>query len=40
MIGNVENIITDKFNLSKTIYVRTQQNFGSIHYVTVLKVNE
>ena len=40
IIGNVENIITDKFNLSKTLYIRTQQDFRSIHYVTVLKVNE
>ena len=40
VIGNVESIVTDKFNLTKTLNIRTQQNFGSIHYVTVLKVKE
>ena len=39
-IGNVEDITTDKYDLTKTIHVRTKQNFNSIHYVTVLKVIE
>ena len=37
-IGTVEKIESDKYNLSKTIYVKTYQNFNDIHYVTVLKV--
>ena len=40
VIGNVQDIKVDKFNLTKTLYVKTQQNFGSVHYVTVLKVIE
>lgn len=38
-IGTVERIENDKYNLSKTIYIKTGQNFNDIHYVTVLKVN-
>ena len=26
----------DKYDLSKTLYVETKQNFDEIHYVTVL----
>ena len=37
-IGTVEKIESDKYNLSKTIYIKTYQNFNDIHYVTVLKV--
>lgn len=37
-IGTVEKIESDKYNLSKNIYVKTYQNFNDIHYVTVLKV--
>ena len=37
-IGKVEKVETDKYNLSKTLYVKTEQNFNDIHYVTVLKV--
>ena len=37
-IGKVEKIENDKYNLSKTIYIKTDQNFNKIHYVTVLKV--
>ena len=37
-IGEVEDIKSDKYNLSKTIYIKTNQNFNDIHYVTVLKV--
>jgi len=38
-IGTVEKITNDKYDLSKTIYIKTTQNFNDIHYVTVLKVN-
>jgi len=37
-IGKVEKVESDKYNLSKTVYIKTDQNFNSIHYVTVLKV--
>lgn len=37
-IGEVEEIKSDKYNLSKTIYIKTNQDFNDIHYVTVLKV--
>lgn len=37
-IGEVEDIKSDKYNLSKTVYIKTKQNFNDIHYVTVLKV--
>lgn len=37
-IGTVEKIENDKYDLSKTIYIKTYQNFNDIHYVTVLKV--
>ena len=36
-IGTVEKIESDKYNLSKTLYIKTNQNFNNIHYVTVLK---
>ena len=36
-IGTVEKIESDKYDLSKTIYIKTYQNFNDIHYVTVLK---
>lgn len=36
-IGTVEKIESDKYNLSKTIYIKTKQDFNNIHYVTVLK---
>ena len=39
-IGEVENIKSDKYNLSRIVSVKTQQNFNDIHYVTVLKVKE
>ena len=38
-IGTVEKIKEDKYNLSKTIYIATYQDFNDIHYVTVLKVS-
>lgn len=37
-IGTVEKIESDKYNLSKNVYIKTYQNFNDIHYVTVLKV--
>ena len=37
-VGTVEKIESDKYNLSKTIYIKTNQDFNDIHYVTVLKV--
>lgn len=36
-IGVVKKESKDKYNLSKTIYIQTLQDFNSIHYVTVLK---
>ena len=39
-IGTVEKIEKDKYNLSKTVYIKLSQNFNDIHYVTVLKVKE
>ena len=36
-IGTVEKIEKDKYDLSKTVYIKTKQNFNEIHYVTVLK---
>ena len=39
-IGTVEKVESDKYNLSKNIYVKTYQDFNDIHYVTVLKVKE
>lgn len=37
-IGDIVDIKSDKYNLSKTVYIRTLQNFDDIHYVSVLKV--
>ena len=37
-IGTVEKIESDKYNLSKTIFIKSPQNYNDIHYVTVLKV--
>lgn len=36
-VGTVKKQKNDKYNLSKTIYLETGQDFNSIHYVTVLK---
>lgn len=36
-IGKVEKIEDDKYNISKTLYVKTKQDFNNVHYVTVLK---
>lgn len=35
-VGKVEKIQSDKYNLSKTLYVKTEQDFNKIHYVTIL----
>ena len=37
-IGQVKDIKNDKYNLSKIVYIKTNQDFNDIHYVTVLKV--
>ena len=37
---SVEKIESDKYNLSKNVYIKTYQDFDDIHYVTVLKVKE
>ncbi len=39
-VGKVEKIETDKYNLSKTLYIKTEQDFNKIHYVTVLGEKE
>lgn len=36
-IGTVAKIENDKYNLSKTLYIKTEQDFNNIHYVTILK---
>lgn len=36
-VGEVEKIENDKYNLSKTIYIKTKQDFNNIHYVSILK---
>ena len=36
-IGEVEKIKEDKYNLSKVVYIKINQDFNNIHYVTVLK---
>lgn len=37
-VGQVKEIKNDKYNLSKIVYIKTNQDFNDIHYVTVLKV--
>lgn len=39
-VGKVEKIQNDKYDLSKTIYIKTKQDFDTIHYVTVLGEKE
>ena len=39
-VGVVEDIQSDKYDLSKTLYIRTSQDFNNIHYVTILKEKE
>lgn len=36
-VGTVEKIEADKYDLSKTLYIKTTQDFNNIHYVTILK---
>lgn len=36
-IGVVQTISNDKYGLSKTLGIKTEQNFNNIHYVTILK---
>lgn len=35
-IGTIEKIESDKYDLSNNIYIKTNQDFNNIHYVTVL----
>ena len=37
-IGKVEKQESDKYDLTKTLYVKTTQDFSNVHYVTVLGV--
>ena len=39
-IGKIEKIINDKYDLSKTAYIKSNQDFNNIHYVTILKENK
>lgn len=39
-VGVVRDIKSDKYDLSKTLYINTFQDFNNIHYVTVLKEKE
>ena len=39
-VGVVEDIKSDKYDLSKTLYIKTSQDFNDIHYVSVLKEKE
>ncbi len=36
-VGEVASIRSDKYDLSKTLYIKTNQDFNNIHYVTILK---
>ena len=40
LIGTVENITTDEYDLAKIIYVKPSANFDDINYVAVLKRKE
>ena len=39
-VGVVQDVQSDKYDLSKTLYIKTSQDFNNIHYVTVLKEKE
>lgn len=39
-VGVVDTIVSDKYDLSKTLYIKTTQDFNNIHYVTILKEKE
>lgn len=36
-VGKIERLVNDKYDLSKTAYIKSKQDFNNIHYVTVLK---
>ena len=36
-VRKVDRIVNDKYDLSKTAYIKSNQDFNNIHYVTVLK---
>lgn len=36
-VGEVEKVTNDKYDLSKTVYIKTKQDFNNIHYVSILK---
>jgi rod shape-determining protein MreC len=36
-VGVVDFVKSDKYDLSKTLYIKTEQDFNDIHYVTILK---
>lgn len=36
-VGVVKKVQSDKYDLSKTLYIETKEDFNNIHYVTVLK---
>ncbi len=39
-VGEVKSIKSDKYNLSKTLHIKSKEDFNNIHYVTVLKENK
>ena len=39
-VGEVEKVTNDKYDLSKTVYIKTNQDFNNIHYVSILKGKE
>lgn len=38
-VGVVQKQENDKYNLSKTLYLKSSQDFNNIHYVSILKEN-
>ena len=39
-VGQVEKVSNDKYDLSKTVYIKTKQDFNNIRYVSILKEKE
>ena len=37
LVGKVDKVSYDQYNLSKNLYLKTDQDFNSIHYVSILK---
>ena len=37
LIGSVEEIVEDKYNVSKVIYIKPSSNFNDLKFVKVLK---